>query len=48
MYTLLRSIPLRTLLATQAPALIASFVIDAVITTIRGFWIERHGVAQRP
>jgi hypothetical protein len=67
MYTLFRSLPLRSLLAVQGPALLVSFVIaemfykfhsftleclaflatwfvvDAIVTTVRGFWVERQG-----
>jgi hypothetical protein len=72
MYMLFRSVPLRTLLATQAPALLASFVIaeifykfhsftleclaflatwfviDAAVTTLRSFWLDRRGAMPRP
>jgi hypothetical protein len=65
MYTLFRNTSLRNLLSTQAPALLASFVIaelfykfksftleclaflvtwfviDALLTGIRSFWLER-------
>ena len=65
MYTLFRSVPLRNLLSTQAPALLASiviaelfykfhsftleclaflvtwFVIDAVISVVRGALVDR-------
>jgi hypothetical protein len=67
MYALFRNVPLHNLLSTQAPALLASFVIaelfykfhsftleclaflatwfviDASVTGVRSFWLERRG-----
>jgi hypothetical protein len=40
MYTLLRSIPMHTLLATQAPALLASFVIAELFYKFHSFTLE--------
>jgi hypothetical protein len=40
MYTLFRSLPLRTLLATQAPALLASFVIAELFYKFHSFTLE--------
>jgi hypothetical protein len=40
MYTLIRSIPLRTLLSTQAPALLASFVIAELFYKFHSFTLE--------
>lgn len=40
MYTLLRSVPLRDLLATQAPALLASFVIAELFYKFHSFTLE--------
>lgn len=72
MYALFRNVPLRSLLSTQAPALLLSFVlaeifykfhsftleclaflatwfvIDALITGVRGLWIERRGPMPSP
>lgn len=40
MYTLLRSLPLRTLLVTQAPALLFSFVIAELLYKFKSFTLE--------
>lgn len=40
MYTLLRSVPLRSLLATQAPALLLSFVIAEQFYKFHSFTLE--------
>jgi hypothetical protein len=40
MYTLLRSLSLRSLLATQAPALLASFVIAELFYKFHSFTLE--------
>jgi len=40
MYTLFRSFPMRTLLSTQAPALLASFVIAELFYKFHSFTLE--------
>jgi hypothetical protein len=40
MYTLFRSVPLRSLLATQAPALLLSFVIAELFYKFHSFTLE--------
>jgi hypothetical protein len=40
MYTLLRSLPLRTLLTTQAPVLVGSFVIAELFYKFHSFTLE--------
>jgi hypothetical protein len=40
MYTLFRSVSLRTMLATQAPALLASFVIAEMFYKFHSFTLE--------
>jgi hypothetical protein len=40
MYTLLRSVPWRTLISTQAPALLASFVIAELFYKFHSFTLE--------
>ena len=40
MYTLVRSLPLNTLLTTQAPALLASFVIAELFYKFHSFTLE--------
>jgi len=40
MYTLFRSVPLRNLLATQAPALLLSFVIAELFYKFHSFTLE--------
>ncbi len=40
MYTLFRSVPLRSLLAMQAPALLASFVIAELFYKFHSFTLE--------
>ena len=40
MYTLLRSLPLSTLLSTQAPTLFASFVIAELFYKFHSFTLE--------
>jgi hypothetical protein len=40
MYTLIRSVPLRTLFATQAPALFLSFVIAELFYKFHSFTLE--------
>jgi hypothetical protein len=40
MYTLLRSVPITNLLAWQAPALLASFIISEVFYKFHSFTLE--------
>jgi hypothetical protein len=40
MYTLLRSVPISNLLAMQAPALLASFIIAEVFYKFKSFTLE--------
>jgi hypothetical protein len=40
MYTLFRSVPMRDLLATQAPALFLSFVISELLYKFHSFTLE--------
>jgi hypothetical protein len=40
MYTLLRSVPVRTLLMTQAPAFLISFVIAEMFYKFKSFALE--------
>ena len=40
MYTLFRSFPMRTLLSTQAPALLGSFVIAELFYKFHSFTLE--------
>ncbi|MEA2872959.1 MAG: hypothetical protein QOH67_2935 [Hyphomicrobiales bacterium] len=40
MYTLIRSVPMRDLLATQAPALFLSFVISELLYKFHSFTLE--------
>jgi hypothetical protein len=40
MFTLFRSVPMRTLLATQAPALLLSFVIAELFYKFHSFTLE--------